>query len=116
MICMHFGVIGSGSWATALTKILTDNGHFVNWWIRNEASIRHIQARHHNPQYLQSVYFDTALLHLDHTVEAVIAASDCLVMAVPSAYLAGALEGLDRKALQGKKIISAIKGILPEQN
>ncbi len=113
---MRLGVIGSGSWATALVKILTDNGNAVNWWIRNESSIRHIQARHHNPQYLQSVYFDTALLHLDHRVEVVIAASDCLVMAVPSAYLAGSLEGLDKKALQGKKIISAIKGILPEQN
>ncbi|HXB90995.1 MAG TPA: NAD(P)H-dependent glycerol-3-phosphate dehydrogenase [Puia sp.] len=113
---MRLGVIGSGSWATALVKILTDNGHTVNWWIRNESSIRHIQSRHHNPQYLQSVYFDTALLHLDHRVEEVIAASDCLVMAVPSAYLAGTLEGLDKKALQGKKIISAIKGILPEQN
>ena len=113
---MRFGVIGSGSWATALTKILTDNGNPVNWWIRNEDSIRHIQLRHHNPQYLPSVYFDTSLLTLSHKVEEVVAASDCLVVAVPSAYLTGTLEGLDRKALRGKKILSAIKGILPEQN
>jgi glycerol-3-phosphate dehydrogenase (NAD(P)+) len=113
---MRFGVIGSGSWATALAKILTDNRNPVNWWIRNEASIRHIQTRHHNPQYLPSVYFDTSLLSLSPQVQDVVAASDCLVVAVPSAYTASTLEGLDRKALQGKKILSAIKGILPEQN
>ncbi|HEV3325739.1 MAG TPA: NAD(P)H-dependent glycerol-3-phosphate dehydrogenase [Puia sp.] len=113
---MRFGVIGSGSWATALAKILTDNRNPVNWWIRNEAIIRHIKARHHNPQYLSSVYFDTSLLSLSGSVSDVIAASDCLVMAVPSAYTASTLEGLDKNAFRGKKVLSAIKGILPEQN
>jgi glycerol-3-phosphate dehydrogenase (NAD(P)+) len=113
---MRFGVIGSGSWATALTKILTDNGNAVNWWIRNRDSIDHIRARNHNPQYLASVYFNTSLLHLSHKVEEVVAASDCLVIAVPSAYLGNTLGGLDRKALEGKKIVSAVKGIMPEQN
>ena len=113
---MRFGVIGSGSWATALAKILTDNGNAVGWWIRNESSIRHIQSRHHNPQYLPSVNFDTGLLNLSAKVEEVVAASDCLVIAVPSAYLTGTLEKLERGALQGKKIVSAVKGILPEQN
>lgn len=113
---MRFGVIGSGSWATALTKLLTDNGQTVNWWIRNISAIRHIETRHHNPQYLTSVDFDTALLKLSDSVETVVAASDCLVMAVPSAYTAATLERLDRDAFQGKKILSAIKGILPEQN
>lgn len=113
---MRFGVIGSGSWATALTKILTDNRQPVGWWVRNEASIRHIQARHHNPQYLPSVYFDTSLLTMSDKPADIIAAADCIVMAVPSAYTAASLEGLDRKALEGKKVLSAIKGILPEQN
>jgi len=113
---MRFGVIGSGSWATALTKILTDNRQPVGWWVRNEASIRHIQARHHNPQYLPSVYFDTGLLTMSDKPADIIAAADCIVMAVPSAYTAASLEGLDRKALEGKKVLSAIKGILPESN
>lgn len=113
---MRFGVIGSGSWATALAKILTDNRNPVGWWIRNEMIIRHIKARHHNPQYLSSVYFDTVLLSLSSNVSEVIAASDCLVMAVPSAFIAAVLEGVDRKALAGKKVVSAIKGILPEHN
>ena len=113
---MRFGVIGSGSWATALAKILTDNGHAIGWWIRNPLTIQHLRARHHNPGYLPSVYFDTTLLSLSDDVAEVVAAADCLVMAVPSAYTAGTLETLDRTALQGKKILSAIKGILPEQN
>src|ERR1700744_2627719 len=113
---MHFGVMGSGSWATALAKILTDNGHSIHWWIRNPASIEHLRTRHHNPQYLSSVYFDTSLLTLSENAAEVVAASDCLVLAVPSAYTAEMLEALDKKALQGKKILSAIKGILPDQN
>jgi glycerol-3-phosphate dehydrogenase (NAD(P)+) len=113
---MRFGVIGSGSWATALAKILTDNGHHINWWIRSESSIAHLRKRFHNPQYLPSVYFDTGLLTLSDDVRDVVAASDCLVIAVPSAYAAAMLETLDKGALQGKKVMSAIKGILPEQN
>ncbi len=113
---MRFGVIGSGSWATALAKILTDNGHAINWWIRNASAIAHIRARHHNPQYLPSVYFQTDLLNLSDSVRDVVAASDCLVMAVPSAYISATLGELDKSALTGKKVVSAIKGILPEQN
>ena len=113
---MRFGVIGSGSWATALAKILTDNRNPIGWWIRNEAVIRHLTTRHHNPQYLSSIYFDTALLSLSGNVSEVIAASDCLVIAVPSAYIASTLEGVERTAFRGKKVLSAVKGILPDHN
>lgn len=113
---MRFGVIGSGSWATALAKILTDNRIPINWWIRHPSIIRHIQSRHHNPQYLPSVQFDTGLLTMSDNVQEVIAASDTLVIAVPSAYVAGTLQGLDKGIFRGKKVISAVKGILPEQN
>ena len=57
------GVIGNGSWGTALVKILTDGGQPVNWWIRNTASIDYIKRRRHNPNYLHSAYFDVALLN-----------------------------------------------------
>jgi glycerol-3-phosphate dehydrogenase (NAD(P)+) len=113
---MRFGVIGSGSWATALAKILTDNRAPINWLVRHEAVIRHLQTRYHNPQYLPSVYFDTSLLSLSLQVSTVIEESDCVVIAVPSAYVAETLAGLDKKAFAGKKVISAVKGILPEQN
>jgi glycerol-3-phosphate dehydrogenase (NAD(P)+) len=113
---MRFGVIGSGSWATALAKILTDNRNPINWWIRNQTTIKHLQSRHHNPQYLPSVYFDTSLLTLTTEVGKVIEGSDCIVIAVPSAYVKETFEGLDKAVFKGKKVLSAVKGILPEEN
>lgn len=112
----RFGVIGGGSWATALVKILTDNKLPVNWWVRNEAVVQHIRTRHHNPNYLSSVYFDTNLLKIDTGIEEVIAESDCVIVAMPSAYVAGAFKNLSADAFINKKIISAVKGILPEEN
>src|SRR6187402_2232985 len=100
---MRFGVIGSGSWATALAKILTDNKTSISWWVRHPHIIRHIQTRHHNPQYLPSVYFDTGLLNMSAEVAEVAAASDVVLVAVPSAYVAETLQKLDRRLSRGKR-------------
>jgi glycerol-3-phosphate dehydrogenase (NAD(P)+) len=113
---MKFGIIGSGSWGTALAKILTDNNNSISWWIRSETIIGHIKNRHHNPQYLSSAYFDTSLLHLTSNAADVINNSDCIIIVVPSAYAADVLGQLPKNIFQNKKIVSAIKGILPEQN
>ncbi len=113
---MHFGVIGGGSWATALAKILTDKNASINWWIRNEAVIKHIQQRHHNPHYLSSVYFDISKLSLTNDLDQLIKNSDCLLIAVPSAYIEQTFKGKSKNIFKDKKIISAVKGILPEQN
>ncbi|RAJ03895.1 glycerol-3-phosphate dehydrogenase (NAD(P)+) [Chitinophaga skermanii] len=110
------GLLGSGSWSTALAKILTDNGHHVNWWIRNEDTIRHMQARHHNKHYLTSVYFDTALLNLQHDVTNIVRESDIVILSVPSAFLKDVLKQLPADALVGKKVVSAIKGLVAPEN
>jgi len=107
------GVIGNGSWATALVKILSDNKHEVNWWVRNTNSIEAIKKRRHNPNYLSSAYLDVSLLHLHDDVKTVVGQSDLLVLAVPSAYIQGALEQLNKDSLKNKKILSAIKGLVP---
>jgi glycerol-3-phosphate dehydrogenase (NAD(P)+) len=112
----NIGIIGNGSWATALVKILTDNGQAVNWWIRNAASVEYIKRRRHNPNYLPSAYFDISLLNLQNDVQAVVDASGLLVIAVPSAYVVDVLKGLDRDSLKGKKILSAIKGLVPGED
>lgn len=110
---LRIGVIGNGSWATALVKILTDNHHTVNWWVRNASSIDYIKKRRHNPNYLSSAYFNVSLLNFSSDVKAVVEASDLLVLAVPSAYIQNALEPLGKEDLQNKKILSAIKGLIP---
>lgn len=113
---MKFGLIGSGSWATALAKVLTDNKVMLNWCVRNKAIADHILQRHHNPNYLSSVYFDTSLLSLTTDINDTIAHADCIIIAVPSAYLADTLKDIPAGALENKKIISAVKGILPQEN
>lgn len=113
---MQFGIIGSGSWATALAKILTDKDNSINWFVRSERIVNHLTTRQHNPNYLSSVYFDKNKLHLFTNIDQVIAASDCLVIAVPSAYVMETLQKATGNPFAGKKIISAIKGILPENN
>ena len=111
-----FGIIGSGSWGTALAKILTANKNKINWWIRSEENISYLLNRHHNPQYLSSVLFNTALLEPTTDVSQVIKNSNCIIIAVPSAYAVTTLGNLDKDIFKGKKIVSAIKGILPDQN
>lgn len=113
---MRLAIIGSGSWATALAKILTDNHFPVNWCVRTEAIVKHIQHRHHNPTYLSSAYFDTAMLNLSTDITSVVAANDYILICVPSAYLSETLEGLSKDAFAGKKVISAVKGIMPQHN
>lgn len=113
---MTFGVLGSGSWGTALAKILTDNGESIYWWNRNQQSIDQIMTRRHNPHYLSTAYFNTSQLKLSTNPSEIINHADYIVIAIPSAYAAATLMTLDKNVFSGKKIISAIKGILPEQN
>ena len=100
---MKFGIIGSGSWGTALAKILTDNNNSISWWIRSETIADYIKTRHHNPQYLSSAYFDTSLLHLTTNVAEVIHNSDCIIVVVPSAYAVDVLGGLPKNIFQKRK-------------
>lgn len=116
IVAQKFGIIGSGSWATALAKILTDKKHVVNWWIRNEDSIRHIRQRRHNPSYLSSVEFDISLLSMSPDIRQVIRNSDTLIVAMPSAFIAEAFRHLGPADWVGKKVVSAVKGMLPDRN
>src|ERR1035437_4875801 len=113
---MTFGILGSGSWATALAKILTDNNNTIQWWIRNSDTIDHLLKCHNNPHYLSSVMFNTSLLNPSISAKEVIQNSDCIIIAVPSAFADAALHSLDKDIFRNKKIVSAIKGILPGQN
>jgi glycerol-3-phosphate dehydrogenase (NAD(P)+) len=108
-------VIGGGSWATALVKLLLNNIPTVNWYIRNPDNIQFIKTNKHNPNYISSILFDTSRIQFFSNITEVINESDILVFAVPSSYLKATLsEPLIN--LEGKLIVSAIKGIIPEDN
>lgn len=108
-------VIGSGSWATAMVKILQENSpQRVNWWARNKAVADGIAATGRNPLHLSDVQLDPGRLWVDNDLAAVVAASDMLLLAVPSAYIDQVLSRLTPDALQNRRIVSAIKGTLPD--
>ncbi|MBD0332860.1 MAG: NAD(P)-binding domain-containing protein [Chitinophagaceae bacterium] len=113
---MRFGIIGGGSWATALAKILSDNKHHINWWIRNTSAVEYIKNRRHNPHYLSSAYFDVNLLNVTDDLNQIVEKSDVLVMAVPSAFVKDVLTQIKKGYLRNKKILSAIKGIVPDED
>ena len=89
-----FGIIGSGSWATALAKILTDNNQQINWLVRTEAMADFISKQKHNPNYLTTAVFEPTLLNLDTNVSKIVSASDYIIIATPSAYVADTLKSL----------------------
>ena len=108
-----FAVLGGGSWATAIVKMLTENADVVQWYMRNTDAIEHIQNHRHNPKYLSSVEFKTDQLKLTDDMNVAIANADVLIFAIPSAFLDSELKQLT-VPLKDKIIFSAIKGIVPE--
>ena len=113
---MHFGIIGGGSWATAIAKILTDRKHSIHWWIRSRVNIEHIKMHGFNSNYLSTAKFDTSLLSMTTDLSAVLNRSDVLIIAVPSAFAEESLSLLKAGQWKDKKVVSAIKGLLPGKN
>lgn len=112
----RIGIIGSGSWATAIAKIVTDNGNQITWWVRQEANIDYFVKRKHNRHYLRNAYFDVQQIAFSTDIKWVVAQSDILIIAVPSIHIESTLASLDIEDLNGKSIISAVKGVLPVHN
>ena len=96
---LKIGVIGGGSWATALVKLLTNNVDSLNWWMRNEKAIAHINKYSHNPNYLSSAQLDTDKLNISSDLEEVIENSDILVLATPSAFIFDLFDGKTFKGI-----------------
>ena len=111
----NIGVIGGGSWATAIIKMLCENVNSINWWMRNEDSISHIETYGHNPNYISDAELKKENLNISSDINSVIENSDLIVLAVPSAFLKSTLNNLN-VSLKEKIIVSAIKGIVPENN
>lgn len=108
-------VLGSGSWATALVKILLNNLESVKWFLRNPETIDFIRENHHNPKYVSSIDLYPDKIEFYDNISTVINVADVLIFAIPSPYLRESLEG-EQFDFRNKIIISAIKGIIPNLN
>lgn len=109
------GVIGSGSFATAIVKMLAENCKIVHWCVRNEFVKGAVELRHHNPTYLTAVKFNVKNLCLTTDVNELVSACDIVVLATPSIYLSDSLDKMTCD-YTGKIFVSAIKGIVPKVN
>lgn len=107
-------VIGGGSWATALVKILCNNVNSVNWYMRNEGAVAHVLKYRHNPNYLQSVEFDLNKINVSTDLVEIIRPADIVILATPSAFLVKLFENFPAELLRDKWVFSAVKGIIPE--
>ena len=108
-------VIGSGSWATAVAKMLLENVEQINWFFRKPETIEQFEKYKNNPRYLRSVEFDTNRINFYTDINKITEESDILVLAIPSAYLPIILKGL-KTNISKKYILSGIKGIVSDEN
>lgn len=108
-------VIGYGSWATALVKVLTDNNIEVGWYVRNQEILNSLNSEGHNSRYLNDIELDRALINPSDDLNKVVSEAEIIIMATPSAYLKDFLKTLT-VSLKDKFIVSAIKGIVPDEH
>ena len=111
----NIAVIGGGSWATAIIKMLSENQESLRWWMRNDDNIAHIKRYGNNPNYISAAELFPNKLTIDSDINAIVDAADCIVLAVPSAFLVTTLGSLS-VSIKDKFVVSAIKGIVPENN
>lgn len=107
--------MGGGSWATALAKLLLQNCDSIYWYMRRDDRIADFKRTGHNPVYLSDIVFDTARINFSSDINEVCGKADTLLLAVPSPYLKGHLKKVTAD-LSDKYLVSAIKGIVPEDN
>lgn len=111
----RIAVFGGGSWATAIAKILQEHGIHFMWYMRRDDRIAEFKELGHNPAYLTDVRFDISKIDFSSDINEVAAKSDILILAIPSPYLKAHLTKL-RTDISGKILVSAIKGIVPDEN
>ncbi len=110
---LKYAVFGSGSWATAIVKMLCENSDQVDWYVRKQQTIDYIISEEHNPSYLSSVELNLDQLRLNTDINTVAEAADVLIFAIPSAFMESELQKVTID-ISSKIIMSAVKGIIPE--
>lgn len=113
--CGKIAIIGGGSWATAIAKIVIGHTHHIGWYMRRDDSIEEFKRIGHNPNYLTSVHFNTDEIFFSSDINRIVEAYDTLVFVVPSPYLKNHLKKLKTR-LREKFIVTAIKGLVSDDN
>ena len=108
-------IMGGGSWATALAKLVLNNEENILWYMRRDDRIEDFKRDGHNPAYLTDVAFDPDRIEFSSDINEIVDKADTLVLATPSPYLKSHLEKLTT-SLEGKFVVTAIKGIVPDEN
>ena len=114
-LCGRIAIIGGGSWATAIAKIVVSHTHHIGWYMRRDDRIEDFRRMKHNPAYLTGVHFDVNEIYFSSDINKIVQAYDTLVFVTPSPYLKGHLKKLKTR-LRDKFIVTAIKGIVPDEN
>ncbi len=113
--CGKIAIIGGGSWATAIAKIVVRYTHHIGWYMRRDDRIEEFRRMGHNPAYLTSVHFDTKEIFFSSDINRIVRDYDTLVFVTPSPYLKNHLKKLKTR-IRDKFVITAIKGIVPDEN
>lgn len=113
--CGKIAIIGGGSWATAIAKIIVNNTHHIGWYMRRDDRIEEFKHRGHNPAYLTSVHFNMDEIEFTSDINRIAQDYDTLVFVTPSPYLKNHLKKLKTR-IRDKFIVTAIKGIVPDEN
>lgn len=111
----RIAIMGGGSWATAIAKIVLSTQEHINWYMRRPDRIEDFQRLEHNPAYLTSIKFDINRISFYSSINQAVRESDVLIFATPSPFLKQHLKKL-KTELTDKIIVSAIKGIVPDEN
>ena len=116
-INQKIAVVGGGSWATALVKILAENSSLkVNWWLRDNRDVEHIKKHHHNPSYLSDVYINPKRVTPFTQLESALKSVDYVLLVIPAAFVKEPFLGIEPTVLKNKIVISAVKGLLPSEH
>jgi glycerol-3-phosphate dehydrogenase (NAD(P)+) len=107
------GVIGGGSWASALVKILSEGETRINWWMRSESQKSQILQHKHNPNYLSDIVFDLSKVYPETDIQQVADSSEILILALPAAFIEETIAPLSAGHLNNKMVFSAVKGMIP---
>ena len=112
---MKVAILGSGSWATALAKIVLNNVDEIHWFIRKQETIDEFIENRRNPKHLEWAYFDTSKIYFSTDINEVLDLSNTIILAIPSPYVKSCLDDITID-ISGKRIISAVKGMIPDEN